>query len=82
MDILLYLIVGGVQGVFAGFFLGKGTPGGIFVNVVAGFVGAWLGTMLFEAWIPEIGGFFIAPALIGALVMILIVFLIMKAMRK
>ncbi|HEX5351291.1 MAG TPA: GlsB/YeaQ/YmgE family stress response membrane protein, partial [Trichococcus sp.] len=42
----------------------------------------WLGVTLFGAWGPAIGGFYIAPALIGAIILILIVSLIMKSMRK
>ncbi|WP_106450957.1 GlsB/YeaQ/YmgE family stress response membrane protein [Trichococcus alkaliphilus] len=82
MDFLWSLIVGGVLGALAGAFLGKNVPGGIIGNIIAGFVGSWLGVTLFGAWGPAIGGFYIAPALIGAIILILIVSLIMKSMRK
>lgn len=82
MDFLWSLIVGGVLGALAGAFLGKDVPGGIIGNIIAGFVGSWLGVTLFGAWGPAIGGFYIAPALIGAIILILILSLIMKSMKK
>ena len=82
MDCIWSLIVGGILGALAGSFLGKDVPGGIIGNIIAGFIGSWLGTMLFGAWGPEIGGFFIVPALVGAVILIFIVSLVMKNMKK
>jgi uncharacterized membrane protein YeaQ/YmgE (transglycosylase-associated protein family) len=82
MDFIWSLIVGGILGALAGSFLGKDVPGGIIGNIIAGFIGSWLGTMLFGAWGPEIGGFFIVPALVGAVILIFIVSLVMKNMKK
>ncbi|MPN62055.1 hypothetical protein SDC9_209801 [bioreactor metagenome] len=62
--------------------MGKDVPGGIIGNIIAGFVGSWLGVTLFGAWGPAIGGFYIAPALIGAIILILILSIVMKSMRK
>ena len=82
MNFIWSLIVGGILGALAGSFLGKDVPGGIIGNIIAGFIGSWLGTMLFGAWGPEIGGFFIVPALVGAVILIFIVSLVMKNMKK
>ena len=82
MGFLWSLIVGGIIGWIAGLIMGRDIPGGIIGNIVAGFVGAWLGGLLLGEWGPEIGDFFIVPALIGAVVLVFIVSLIMGSMRK
>ena len=82
MGFLWSLIVGGIIGWIAGLIMGRDIPGGIIGNIVAGFVGAWLGGLLLGEWEPEIGDFFIVPALIGAVVLVFIVSLIMGSMRK
>ncbi|MFC4023596.1 GlsB/YeaQ/YmgE family stress response membrane protein [Oceanobacillus longus] len=82
MGFIWSLIIGGILGWIASLIVGKDIPGGIIGNIIAGFIGAWLGSALLGSWGPEIGDFFIIPALIGAIVLIFIVSLIMKAMRK
>ncbi|AJY73584.1 GlsB/YeaQ/YmgE family stress response membrane protein [Paenibacillus beijingensis] len=76
------IIVGGVIGWLAGLIVGRDIPGGIIGNIIAGFVGAWLGAFIFGDFGPETGGFFIVPALIGAIILIAIVSLIMRSMRR
>ncbi|MCT1403239.1 GlsB/YeaQ/YmgE family stress response membrane protein [Paenibacillus sp. p3-SID867] len=82
MNFLWSLIVGGIIGWIAGLIMGRDIPGGIIGNIIAGFVGAWLGGLLLGSWGPEMGGFFILPALIGAVVLVFIVSLIMGSMRR
>ena len=82
MVVLCSISVGGFFGALAGVFLGKDVPGGIIGNIIAGFVGSWLGVTLFGAWGPAIGGFYIAPALIGAIILIFVLSLILKTMKK
>ncbi|WP_397539711.1 GlsB/YeaQ/YmgE family stress response membrane protein [Rummeliibacillus pycnus] len=77
-----YLIIGGILGWFAGLILGKDIPGGIIGNIIAGIIGAWIGGMLFGTWGPQISHFYIFPALIGAVILIAIISLILKAMNK
>ncbi|WP_080872993.1 GlsB/YeaQ/YmgE family stress response membrane protein [Oceanobacillus timonensis] len=76
------LIIGGIIGWVAGLITSKDLPGGIIGNIIAGFIGAWLGSSIFGQWGPEIGGFFIIPALIGAIILILIVSFIMRLFRR
>ncbi|WP_066174134.1 GlsB/YeaQ/YmgE family stress response membrane protein [Bacillus marinisedimentorum] len=76
------LIIGGIIGWLAGLIVGRDLPGGIIGNIVAGFVGAWLGDLILGSWGPTVGGFAIVPALIGAIVLILIVSAVMKAAAK
>lgn len=76
------LVIGGIIGWIAGMIAGKDIPGGIFGNIVAGFVGAWLGQWILGDWGPVVADFAIIPALIGAVVLVFIVSLIMRAFRK
>jgi uncharacterized membrane protein YeaQ/YmgE (transglycosylase-associated protein family) len=79
---ILYLIVGGIIGWLAGLILGKDIPGGIIGNIIAGIVGAWLGGLILGNWGPHISGIAIIPALIGAIILVFIVGLILRAVNK
>lgn len=80
MGLIWSLIVGGVLGAIAGAIMGKDVPGGIIGNIIAGFIGSWLGTSLLGEWGPALGGFYVLPALIGAVVLIFIVSLVLRNM--
>ena len=81
MGLILYLIIGGIIGWFAGLVLGKGLPGGVIGNVVAGIVGAWIGGELLGNWGPKLADFYLIPAIIGALIFVIIISFITKSMR-
>jgi len=76
------LIVGGIIGWFAGVILGRELPGGVIGNVIAGIIGAWIGSLLMGQWGPKFSDFYIVPAIIGAVIFILIVSFIMKSTGK
>jgi len=76
MSFIWSLIVGGVLGAIAGMIVGRDVPFGIVGNIVAGFIGSWLGTSLLGEWGWNVGGFYVFPALIGAVVLIFIFSLI------
>ncbi|MBU7592338.1 GlsB/YeaQ/YmgE family stress response membrane protein [Metabacillus halosaccharovorans] len=78
MSFIWSLIVGGIIGWIAGLIARRDIPGGILGNIIAGFVGAWLGTLVFGNIGPEIGGFDIIPAIIGSIVFVLILSFIMR----
>lgn len=82
MSFLWSLIVGGIIGWIASLIMGRDIPGGIIGNIIAGFVGAWLGGLILGEWGPAMGGFYLLPALIGAVVLVFIVSLIMGSMRR
>ena len=82
MDLILYLIIGGIIGWFAGIILGKDLPGGVIGNVISGIIGAWIGGRLLGNWGPKLSDFYIVPAIIGALIFIIIVSFVMKLLRK
>ncbi|MCM3671748.1 GlsB/YeaQ/YmgE family stress response membrane protein [Mesobacillus maritimus] len=76
------LIIGGIIGWLAGLIMGRDIPGGVFGNIIAGFIGAWLGQAILGSWGPIVGGFAILPALIGAIALVFIASLILRGMRK
>ncbi|NIK79131.1 putative membrane protein YeaQ/YmgE (transglycosylase-associated protein family) [Paenibacillus castaneae] len=82
MGFLWALIVGGVIGWLGGLIVGRDVPGGIIGNIIAGFIGAWLGTLILGSWGPVIGGFAIVPAIIGAIVVVLILSAILRGTRR
>ena len=82
MGLILFLILGGIIGWFAGIILGKDMPGGVIGNVIAGVIGAWIGGRLLGNWGPKLADFYIVPAIIGALIFVIIVSFLMKSMRK
>lgn len=82
MGLIWSLIIGGVIGWFAGLILGRDVPGGIIGNIIAGFIGAWLGSLLLGGFGPVVGGFYIVPALIGAIIIVFIMSLILKSVRR
>ena len=61
---------------------GKDIPGGIIGNIIAGLIGSAVGSKLLGTWGPVWGGVPIIPALIGAIIVIFVVSLILKALRK
>ncbi|WP_223594822.1 GlsB/YeaQ/YmgE family stress response membrane protein [Neobacillus bataviensis] len=82
MGFIWSLIIGGVIGWLAGLILGRDVPGGIFGNIIAGFIGAWLGSIILGGWGPVIGGFYVIPALVGAIVLVFIVSLIFRSLKR
>ena len=82
MGFIISLIVGGLLGWVASMIVGRDVPGGIIGNIIAGVVGSWLGTAIFGDMGPSIAGYAIIPALIGAIILIFIVSMIMKAVNR
>jgi uncharacterized membrane protein YeaQ/YmgE (transglycosylase-associated protein family) len=82
MGWIITLIVGAIIGIIASSITGKSFPGGMFGNIIAGLLGASLGSRLFGSFGPSFGGIHVVPALLGAIVLILIVSFVVKAARK
>ncbi len=76
------LIVGGIIGWIAGMIVGRDIPGGVIGNIIAGFIGGWLGDRLLGSWGPELGGFHLIQAIIGAVILVFVVSLVMRSMRR
>lgn len=82
MSFIWYLIIGGILGWLGGVIVGKDVPGGIIGNIIAGIIGSWIGSALLGNWGWKIGDFYVFPALIGAIVLILIVSFVIKGFSK
>ncbi|MFD4931467.1 GlsB/YeaQ/YmgE family stress response membrane protein [Peribacillus butanolivorans] len=82
MGFIWALIIGGIIGWIASLIAGRDIPGGIIGNIIAGFIGAWLGSLILGSWGPEVGGFFIIPTIIGAIILVFIISLILRSLRK
>ncbi|NHN35297.1 GlsB/YeaQ/YmgE family stress response membrane protein [Paenibacillus agricola] len=81
MEFLWMLIVGGVIGWLAQVISHKNFPGGIIGNIVAGILGSWLGAALLGSFGPVVGGFYIVPAIIGAIILVFLFSLIIRSRR-
>ncbi len=69
---LISLVVGGLIGFVAEQIMNREVPGGILGNIILGFLGAWLGGLLLGDWGWTVQGFAVFPAIIGALIVVLI----------
>ncbi len=78
MQTLLYLIVGGVIGALASVITKNDLPLGWVGNIVAGLLGSWLGLLIFGEIGPVIGGLYILPSLIGAVIFVAITSFLVK----
>lgn len=82
LSILWTLIVGGIIGWLAGLITGKDIPGGIIGNILAGIIGGYLGSRLLGSWGPEIGDFYVFPALIGSIILIILVSILLNIFKR
>jgi uncharacterized membrane protein YeaQ/YmgE (transglycosylase-associated protein family) len=77
---LVLLIVAALVGALGEMIGGVKVPGGWLGSILAGLVGAWLGTALFQFG-PVIGGIQILPAIVGAILFVLVLRLLLDARR-
>ncbi|MGU3443671.1 GlsB/YeaQ/YmgE family stress response membrane protein [Bacillus cereus] len=82
MHIVMTLLLGGLIGAMAGWLTHKHIPGGIIGNILVGVVGSFLGHVLLGPMGPAWKGFFLFPALLGALLFVLVLSLIHVIMKK
>ncbi|KRM71417.1 GlsB/YeaQ/YmgE family stress response membrane protein [Lacticaseibacillus brantae] len=76
------LIIGAIIGAIGSMIVGRDMPGGWVGNILGGLVGAWLGTMLLGSWGPHAAGLAIFPAIIGAIIVVLIVSAIIGTRKR
>ncbi|CAM4472251.1 GlsB/YeaQ/YmgE family stress response membrane protein [Paenibacillus sp. FSL H7-0942] len=79
MYLIWILIVGGLIGWLSGNLIGRDVPGGVLGNIIAGFVGSWLGYELLGPRGPVVGGFHIIPAIVGSIIALLIFYALARA---
>jgi uncharacterized membrane protein YeaQ/YmgE (transglycosylase-associated protein family) len=74
LSAIIALIIGTVAVKLAPFNM----PGSWAGAIVSGYIGAWIGRLLFGTWGPMVAGFSLVPALIGAIIVVIIVGIIAK----
>jgi uncharacterized membrane protein YeaQ/YmgE (transglycosylase-associated protein family) len=80
LGLLILLIVAAVVGALGEMIGGVNVPGGWIGSILVGLVGAWIGGALFHMG-PVIGGIQIIPAIIGAILFVLVLRLLFSATR-
>lgn len=80
LGLLILLIVAAVVGALGEMIGGVNVPGGWIGSILVGLVGAWIGGALFQMG-PVIGGIQIIPAIIGAILFVLVLRVLFSASR-
>ena len=80
LGLLVLLIIAAICGALGEMIGGVKIPGGWIGSIVAGLVGAWIGGMLFHFG-PVLGGIQVIPAIVGAILFVLVLRLIFSASR-
>ena len=80
LGLLVLLIVAAIAGACGEMIAGGKVPGGWIGSILAGLVGAWLGSMLIHFG-PVIGGIQVIPAIIGAALFVAVLRLLMNTRR-
>ncbi|MBM4762950.1 GlsB/YeaQ/YmgE family stress response membrane protein [Bacillus sp. B15-48] len=81
LSFIIMAIIAMVIGTVADKVSPVGMPGSWAGAMFAGFLGAWLGPLLFGAWGPVIAGFALIPALLGAVIVVIVMGFIAKLFR-
>ena len=82
MNLIVWLVIGGVVGWLASIIMKRDASQGVFLNIVVGIIGALLGGWLFSTMGVSAGGGLlgaIVVALIGAIILIFLLRLIKRA---
>ncbi|GIP45202.1 UPF0410 protein YdaS [Paenibacillus sp. J45TS6] len=80
--IILSIVMAILIGLIGDALVGHNMPGGILGSMIAGLVGAWIGSMLFGDFGPVIADFAVVPAIIGTAIFVFLLGLIGKLFRK
>jgi uncharacterized membrane protein YeaQ/YmgE (transglycosylase-associated protein family) len=80
LGLLILLIVAAVCGALGEMIGGVKVPGGWIGSIIAGLVGAWIGSALLHFG-PVIGGIQIIPAILGAILFVLLLRVLLSASR-
>ncbi|MCM3786356.1 GlsB/YeaQ/YmgE family stress response membrane protein [Neobacillus mesonae] len=80
--IIISIVMAIIIGLIGDALVGHNMPGGILGSMIAGFVGAWIGSMLFGDLGPIIADFAVVPAIIGTAIFVFILGLIGKLFRR
>ncbi|KRL58252.1 hypothetical protein FC95_GL001047 [Lentilactobacillus kefiri DSM 20587 = JCM 5818] len=81
-SLLWTLIIGGLIGALAGAIVSRDMPMGWIGNIVGGLIGAWLGEAIFGSWGPQLAGMAILPAIVGAVILVLVVSMVTRGLAS
>lgn len=77
MELIAFLVLGGIAGWIASLVMGTDASQGIFLNIVVGVVGAFIGGMLFNAFgnagVTGLNVYSLVVSVLGAVVLLFIV---------
>lgn len=77
MELIAFLVLGGIAGWIASLVMGTDASQGIFLNVVVGVVGAFIGGMLFNAFgnagVTGFNIYSLVVSVLGAVVLLFVV---------
>ncbi|MDN9011915.1 GlsB/YeaQ/YmgE family stress response membrane protein [Brevibacillus laterosporus] len=79
LHFIIMIIMAIVIGILGDALVKNSMPGGLIGSMIAGFAGAWLGSLILGNWGPVIGGFAVIPAIIGAALFVFILGLFSRA---
>ena len=74
LSVIIAMVIGTVADKISPFNM----PGSWAGAIVAGFIGAWIGPLLFGTWGPMVAGFSLVPALIGAIIVVIVAGILAK----
>ncbi len=80
--IIISIVLAIIIGVIGNALAGDNMPGGIIGAAIAGFIGAWLGALVFGNFGPVIGGFAIIPAILGTTIFVFLLGLVSGLLRR
>lgn len=77
MELLAFLVLGGIAGWIASLIMGTDASQGIFLNIVVGVIGAFIGGMLFNAFgSAGVSGFNIYSLVVSVLGAVVLLFIV------
>lgn len=74
------MIIGAIIGAIAGAIVGRQSQMGCWANIAAGLVGSWVGERLLGNWGWHVAGIAVFPAIIGAVILVIVVSFIFQRM--
>lgn len=82
LNFLWLLFIGGVLGLIVGVILGKEVLGGVFGNIIIGFLGSWFGEFLLGLLGLEFGGFYLILVLLGVIFCFVFYLFVVRCIRE
>ncbi|WP_290033936.1 GlsB/YeaQ/YmgE family stress response membrane protein [Ligilactobacillus cholophilus] len=82
LHLIWVMIVGAVIGIIAGWITKRGGSMNWIINIVAGLLGSYLGESLLGSWGWTVAGIAVFPAIIGAVILVLVASAIIGLIKK